>query len=77
METYTFGDCTVIKLEEWFGLRRTMSNQTLDQWLQTAVELSEFERTMLEHLRQNYTYPHCHSHTNLLMRGHSWMVKRP
>jgi len=53
MVTYSFEDCTVIKLEEWFGLRRTMSNQALEQWLQTAVELSEFERTMLQHLRQN------------------------
>jgi len=53
MVTYSFDDCTLIKLEEWFGLRRTMSNQALDQWLQTTIELSEFERTMLQHLRQN------------------------
>ncbi|MEM7535959.1 MAG: hypothetical protein AAF639_27510 [Chloroflexota bacterium] len=55
METYTFGDCTVIKLEELFGLRRTLSSHVLDQWLQTPIELSEFEKTMLQHLRQNLT----------------------
>jgi len=51
MESYTFQKCTLTKLDEWFGLRRTFASQTLDQWLQTEVDLSELERGMLHHLQ--------------------------
>lgn len=48
MEEYTFGQCTQSKLEEWFGLRQTFSNPTLDRWLQTDLALSDREKIVLE-----------------------------
>jgi len=51
MESYTFQKCTLKKLDRWFGLNRTFASQTLDQWLQTEVDLSELDRSMLQHLQ--------------------------
>ena len=52
VENYTFRQCTLKKLEQLFGLKRTLSNQTLDQWLQTDADISAFERQMLQHQQQ-------------------------
>jgi len=52
MQSYTFRNCTLKSLEEWFGVRRTLSSQTLDNWLQTDADISEHERFMLDHWQQ-------------------------
>lgn len=52
MQSYTFRSCTLKNLEERFGIRRTLTSQTLDSWLQTEAELSEQERLMLDHWQQ-------------------------
>jgi len=51
MESYTFQKCTPKNLEEWFGLRRSATSHTLDQWLQAEIEPTELETSMLQHLR--------------------------
>lgn len=51
MKSYTFQKCTPKKLEEWFGLRRSVVSQTLDRWLQTESEPSELESGLLQHLQ--------------------------
>ncbi|MEM7531239.1 MAG: hypothetical protein AAF639_03610 [Chloroflexota bacterium] len=50
METensYTFGQCTRINLEKWFGLRSTWSSPTLDSWLNTKFTLTDQEKSVL------------------------------
>jgi len=51
VKSYTFQKCTPKKLEEWFGLRRSVVSQTLDRWLQTESEPSELESGLLQHLQ--------------------------
>ena len=52
MESYTFRKCTLNKLEEWFGVRRTFSSSVLDGWLGAEDECSNFERATLDYLQQ-------------------------
>ena len=53
MESHTFQKCTLTKLDDWFGLRMTLSSQTLDQWLQTKTDISEPDQVMLQRLQQH------------------------
>ena len=52
MHKYYFRQCTVSKLDDLFGLRKTFASPILDQWLQAEVALSEKERGMLESFQE-------------------------
>lgn len=52
MRKYYFRQCTVSKLDDLFGLRKTFASPILDQWLQAEVALSEKERGMLESFQE-------------------------
>jgi hypothetical protein len=52
MKKYYFRQCTLITLDNLFGLRKTFSSQILDQWLQAELTLSEQERAMVENFQQ-------------------------
>jgi len=51
-ESVTFQKCTLKKLDDWFGTRRTFASQTLDSWLQTEADISSLEQGMLQHLQE-------------------------
>ncbi len=48
MKKYYFRQCTSTLLDRTFGLRKAFSSQTLDQWLQAEIALSEQEKGILE-----------------------------
>ncbi|MEM7530758.1 MAG: hypothetical protein AAF639_01165 [Chloroflexota bacterium] len=56
--TYTFGQCTRLDLEKWFGLRRTWSSTLLDGWLNTQVTLTEKEKIVLNVFQEGLILGH-------------------
>ncbi len=51
MQTYTFRQCTLTKLDKLFGLRQVFASPLLDQWLQHENTLSDYEQQTLQQLR--------------------------
>ena len=52
MEKLHFSDCTLTLLDRRFGLRRELSNPTLDRWLQSTSPLTELEKSKLRELQE-------------------------
>jgi len=52
MEKLRFSDCTLTLLDRRFGLRRELSNPLMDRWLQSALPITERERSNLQALNQ-------------------------
>jgi len=52
MKKYYFRQCTLSTLDNLFGLRKSFSSQTLDQWLHAELVLSEQEQEMIENFQQ-------------------------
>lgn len=51
MEKLRFSDCTLTLLDRRFGLRKAISSEILDQWLQAIVPLAELEKEKLRDLQ--------------------------
>ncbi len=51
METLLFGNCTLTSLDKRFGLRQIFTPGPLNEWLDSPVDLSGYEREVCEHLR--------------------------
>ncbi len=60
-KTLRFKNCTQKLLEETFNLKQVTHHQALDNWITMDSEVTEFERTSLNYLREH-----------LLLRGHTW-----
>ena len=52
MDKLRFSDCTLTILDRRFGLRRELSNPTLDRWLQSTSPLTELEKSKLRELQE-------------------------
>jgi len=52
MKKYSFRQCTLSRVDELFGLRKSFHSTTLDVWLAADVPLSEKERGMLESFQE-------------------------
>jgi hypothetical protein len=52
MQSYTFRQCTLTKLDKLFGLRQIFVSLILDQWLQREMPLSDYEQKTLQELRE-------------------------
>jgi hypothetical protein len=52
MKKYYFRQCTLTSLDNLFGLQKTFSSQSLDQWLHAEIALSEKERSILESFQE-------------------------
>jgi len=52
MEKLRFSDCTLTLLDRRIGLRRELSNPLMDRWLQSALPITERERSNLQALNQ-------------------------
>ncbi|MCP4106277.1 MAG: hypothetical protein GY749_12180 [Desulfobacteraceae bacterium] len=50
--TLNFRECTLRVLEKHFGLKEVMETPLLNDWLNSEVEVSDFERRNLQHLRK-------------------------
>ncbi|MEM7539859.1 MAG: hypothetical protein AAF639_47325 [Chloroflexota bacterium] len=57
----TFRECTRVKLENLFGLRKSLNNPALDRWLQTDVTVSEHEKVVLKAFQ-----------AGLMINGEAW-----
>ncbi len=51
METLLFGNCALTSLDKRFGLQQVFSPGPLNEWLDSSVDLSAYEREACEHLR--------------------------
>lgn len=54
MESYSFKQCTIDLLEQRMGIEQTYNSSTLDEWMsrQVHIELTEFEKNIVESLQQ-------------------------
>ena len=48
MKKMDFRECTRAKLEDVFGLRKSLASPVLDHWLQAELSLSEHEKVVLK-----------------------------
>jgi len=56
-----FSECTRAKLEDIFGLRKSLSSSVLNRWLQAESALSEHEKVVLKAFQ-----------AGLLLNGEAW-----
>lgn len=52
MERLRFSDCTLTLLDRKFGVRRELSNPSLDRWLQASIPLTELDKSKLRELQE-------------------------
>ncbi|MEM7538722.1 MAG: hypothetical protein AAF639_41555 [Chloroflexota bacterium] len=51
-DKYTFGECSLVIMDEVFGLRETFQSQVLNNWLNMAIPISEEEAIMLKTIQK-------------------------